>query len=73
MDNYLDSSRKIIGSLSAGKHFFNTNLEENYDDYRLIDFALLRKNVQVGVEVRRLLTLLSTGAEGWAQDGNPSL
>jgi uridine kinase len=32
MDNYLDSSRKII--------------EENYDDYRLIDFALLRKNVQ---------------------------
>jgi len=32
MDNYLDSSRKII--------------DENYDDYRLIDFALLVKNIK---------------------------
>ncbi|EFA80052.1 adenylate cyclase domain-containing protein [Heterostelium album PN500] len=31
MDNYLDSSRQI--------------LEENYDDYRLVDFELLRKNI----------------------------
>eukprot|EP01132_Coremiostelium_polycephalum_P005899 gene5899-7347_t len=31
LDNYLDSSRQII--------------EENYDDYRLVDFELLRKNI----------------------------
>eukprot|EP01112_Ceratiomyxa_fruticulosa_P006873 TRINITY_DN177_c0_g1_i1.p1 TRINITY_DN177_c0_g1~~TRINITY_DN177_c0_g1_i1.p1 ORF type:complete len:431 (-),score=80.81 TRINITY_DN177_c0_g1_i1:78-1370(-) len=31
MDNYLDSSRKII--------------DENYDDYRLVDFELLAKNL----------------------------
>lgn len=32
MDNYLDSSRKII--------------DENYDDYRLVDFELLRSNLK---------------------------
>jgi len=31
LDNYLDSSRQII--------------EENYDDYRLVDFDLLKKNI----------------------------
>ncbi|EGC33448.1 uridine kinase [Dictyostelium purpureum] len=31
LDNYLDSSRQII--------------EENYDDYRLVDFELLRNNI----------------------------
>ncbi|EAL65762.1 adenylate cyclase domain-containing protein [Dictyostelium discoideum AX4] len=31
LDNYLDSSRQII--------------EENYDDYRLVDFELLKKNI----------------------------
>jgi len=33
MDNYLDSTRKVI--------------DENFDDSRLIDFELLRKNVMV--------------------------
>lgn len=33
MDNYLDSSRKII--------------DENYDDYRLVDFELLASNLKV--------------------------
>lgn len=33
MDNYLDSTRKVI--------------DENFDDSRLIDFELLRKNIMV--------------------------
>eukprot|EP01133_Synstelium_polycarpum_P018602 gene18602-22258_t len=39
LDNYLDSSRQII--------------EENYDDYRLVDFDLLRKNITDLVENRK--------------------
>jgi energy-coupling factor transporter ATP-binding protein EcfA2 len=33
LDNYLDSSRKVI--------------DRNFDDYRLVDFDLVRKNLQV--------------------------
>ena len=52
MDNYLDSSRKIIGMSAIPCTVTNGSADENYDDYRLIDFALLVKNIKVALHWR---------------------